>query len=101
MSIYEKNGEVFVSILDEGEGIPENSLQKVGEPFFTTKSSGTGLGLSVCFKIIEKHGGKVFITSELKKGTKIVCVFPAVQENERNGSEKEEKVGAKEGQENK
>ncbi|KWW11181.1 hypothetical protein AS888_03130 [Peribacillus simplex] len=101
LSIYEKNGEVFVSILDEGEGIPENSLQKVGEPFFTTKSSGTGLGLSVCFKIIEKHGGKVFITSELKKGTKIVCVFPAVQENERNGSEKEEKVGAKEGQENK
>ncbi|MGE7183121.1 ATP-binding protein [Peribacillus sp. NPDC006672] len=78
VSIYEKNGEVFVSILDEGEGIPENSLQKVGEPFFTTKSSGTGLGLSVCFKIIEKHGGKVFITSELKKGTKIVCVFPTV-----------------------
>ncbi|MDM5357787.1 ATP-binding protein [Peribacillus sp. ACCC06369] len=87
VSIYEKYGEVFVSILDEGEGIPENSLQKVGEPFFTTKSSGTGLGLSVCFKIIEKHGGKVFITSELKKGTKIVCVFPIVQPKEHRGNE--------------
>ncbi|AOH54059.1 hypothetical protein ABE28_006820 [Peribacillus muralis] len=90
LSIYEKNGEAYVSILDEGEGIPENSLQKVGEPFFTTKSSGTGLGLSVCFKIIEKHGGKVFITSELKKGTKIVCVFPALQSNGIRGIEKEE-----------
>ncbi|WP_057912312.1 ATP-binding protein [Peribacillus muralis] len=90
LSIYEQNREVFVTILDEGEGIPENSLQKVGEPFFTTKSSGTGLGLSVCFKIIEKHGGKVFITSELKKGTKIVCVFPAVQPKNLSGNEKEE-----------
>ena len=79
VNIYEKDNEVYISILDEGEGIPENSLQKVGEPFFTTKSTGTGLGLSVCFKIIEKHGGKVFITSELKKGTKIVCVFPIVE----------------------
>ncbi|CAH0204058.1 Sporulation kinase A [Peribacillus sp. Bi96] len=86
VSVYEKNGEVYVSILDEGEGIPENSLKKVGEPFFTTKSSGTGLGLSVCFKIIEKHGGKVFITSELKKGTKIVCVFPAVQPKDISGN---------------
>ncbi|QNU05797.1 ATP-binding protein [Peribacillus butanolivorans] len=79
VNIYEKDNEVYISILDEGEGIPENFLQKVGEPFFTTKSMGTGLGLSVCFKIIEKHGGKVFITSELKKGTKIVCVFPIVE----------------------
>ncbi|WP_185148032.1 ATP-binding protein [Peribacillus simplex] len=87
VSINEKNGEVFLSILDEGEGIPENSLRKVGEPFFTTKTSGTGLGLSVCFRIIEKHGGKVFITSELKKGTKIVCVFPAVLPSDYNGNE--------------
>lgn len=76
VAIYEKNQEAYLQILDEGEGIPENSLHKVGEPFFTTKSTGTGLGLSVCFKIIENHGGKVFITSDRKKGTKIVCVFP-------------------------
>ncbi|CAH0317833.1 Sporulation kinase A [Peribacillus frigoritolerans] len=77
-----------MSILDEGDGIPENSLQKVGEPFFTTKTSGTGLGLSVCFRIIEKHGGKVFITSELKKGTKIVCIFPTVQQKQYSENEK-------------
>lgn len=88
VSINGKNGEVFLSILDEGEGIPENSLQKVGEPFFTTKASGTGLGLSVCFRIIENHGGKVFITSELKKGTKIVCIFPTVQQKENSGDQK-------------
>jgi signal transduction histidine kinase len=88
VSIKEKNGEVFLSILDEGDGIPENSLQKVGEPFFTTKTSGTGLGLSVCFRIIEKHGGKVFITSELKKGTKIVCIFPTVQQKQYSENEK-------------
>ncbi|MEI2468479.1 ATP-binding protein [Peribacillus frigoritolerans] len=88
VSINEKNGEVFLSILDEGDGIPENSLQKVGEPFFTTKISGTGLGLSVCFRIIEKHGGKVFITSELKKGTKVVCIFPTVQQRQYSENEK-------------
>ncbi|MGE7781258.1 ATP-binding protein [Peribacillus sp. NPDC097264] len=83
VNIQEKDHEVSIGILDEGEGIPEHSIQKIGEPFFTTKSSGTGLGLSVCFKIIENHGGKVFITSERAKGTKIVCIFPTCKTSEK------------------
>ena len=79
VTIQDKDHEVSIEILDEGEGIPEHSLEKIGEPFFTTKSTGTGLGLSVCFKIIESHGGKAFITSEMGKGTKIVCLFPKVK----------------------
>ena len=82
VTIQEKDHEVSIEILDEGEGTPEHSLEKIGEPFFTTKATGTGLGLSVCFKIIENHGGKAFITSEREKGTKIVFVFPKVKTRE-------------------
>lgn len=73
--ILEQN--VQISIQDTGVGIPEEKLKKIGEPFFTTKENGNGLGLMVSFKIIESHNGKVFIESEQNKGTTFNILLPA------------------------
>ncbi|WP_081773159.1 PAS domain S-box protein [Bacillus sp. EB01] len=70
-------GNVQISIQDTGVGIPEEKLKKLGEPFYTTKKNGNGLGLMVSFKIIESHNGKVFVESEQNKGTTFNIVLPA------------------------
>jgi PAS domain S-box-containing protein len=72
-----KDKNVQISIQDTGVGIPEDKLKKLGEPFFTTKKNGNGLGLMVSFKIIESHNGKVFIESEPNKGTTFNIFLPA------------------------
>jgi PAS domain S-box-containing protein len=68
---------VQISIQDTGVGISEEKLKKLGEPFFTTKEEGNGLGLMVSFKIIESHNGNVYIESEVNKGTTFNIVLPA------------------------
>ncbi len=68
--------EIKVEIKDTGVGMTEEQLQKIGEPFFTTKNDGTGLGLLVSFKIIESFKGKVYIESEKNKGTSFHISFP-------------------------
>ncbi|MCM3568897.1 PAS domain S-box protein [Neobacillus mesonae] len=68
---------VQISIQDSGIGIPKEKLKKLGEPFFTTKKQGNGLGLMMSFKIIESHNGKVFVESELNKGTTFNILLPA------------------------
>lgn len=60
---------VNVRFEDQGQGIPPERLQKLGEPFYTTKEKGTGLGLMVTFRIIQEHGGTVNVTSEVGIGT--------------------------------
>ncbi|WP_147534845.1 PAS domain-containing protein [Bacillus marasmi] len=70
-------GKVEISIQDSGVGIPEEKIKKLGEPFYTTKENGNGLGLMVTFKIIESHNGSVYIESEVDKGTTFNIVLPA------------------------
>ncbi len=67
---------VQISFEDTGVGIPQDKLNKIGEPFFTTKEEGNGLGLMVSFKIIEHHNGQIFIESELGKGTTFNIQLP-------------------------
>lgn len=74
MRIHENN--VHISIEDTGVGIPKDKLKKLGEPFFTTKKNGNGLGLMISFKIIENHNGKVFVESEPNKGTTFNIFLP-------------------------
>lgn len=69
--------QVQISIQDTGVGIPEDKLKNIGEPFYTTKKDGNGLGLMVSYKIIESHNGTVYIESELNKGTTFNIVLPA------------------------
>ncbi|WP_339149538.1 MULTISPECIES: ATP-binding protein [unclassified Sutcliffiella] len=69
-------GFVHLSIMDEGTGIPEEVINKVGQPFFTTKEQGTGLGLMVSMKIIENHGGQLTIHSQANKGSTVEILLP-------------------------
>jgi two-component system sporulation sensor kinase A len=66
----------LIRITDEGNGIPEDQLLKVGEPFFTMKEHGTGLGLMICHSIVEEHKGKMSIQSQLNQGTTVEIMLP-------------------------
>lgn len=68
----------LIKVRDYGKGIPDEIKEKVWEPFFTTKSSGTGLGLDICKKIIENHNGEIWFESELNKGTTFYIKLPAI-----------------------
>ncbi len=68
-----------VSIIDTGEGIPDNIKEKIFTPFFTTKDKGIGLGLTVVKKILEKHGWEYKITSEPGQGTNFTIIIPITQ----------------------
>jgi signal transduction histidine kinase len=68
-----------ITIADTGRGIRPEDLERVTEPFFTTKPDGTGLGLSVSSKIIQAHKGTLSITSEIDKGATVNIVLPAGQ----------------------
>ncbi|MCU0595378.1 MAG: Cache 3/Cache 2 fusion domain-containing protein [Desulfobacterota bacterium] len=70
---------VVVSVKDTGVGIPPENLNKIFEPFFSTKpvGKGTGLGLSLCFGIVEAHGGRIDIKSKVGEGTEIFVILPA------------------------
>ncbi|MGZ4032576.1 MAG: ATP-binding protein, partial [Tumebacillaceae bacterium] len=67
---------VHVQFVDEGCGIPPERVAKLGEPFYTTKEKGTGLGLMVSYKIINEHQGQINVTSELNIGTTVDVVLP-------------------------
>jgi PAS domain S-box-containing protein len=69
-------------IQDEGVGIPSERLKKIGEPFFTTKESGTGLGLMVSHRIIRNFGGDIQVQSEVGKGTTVHITLPVVHNKE-------------------
>lgn len=66
---------ISIQIRDEGCGIPDKMLSKIGQPFFTTKEKGTGLGLMVCQKIIQNHDGKLTIASKENEGTTLHIVL--------------------------
>ena len=75
---YAKSNILYVEIEDTGKGIAKENLEKIFEPFFTTKGvgEGTGLGMSISYKIIDSHGGKIEVESELGKGTKFTIILP-------------------------
>jgi two-component system sporulation sensor kinase A len=75
------NQGVVISIEDQGVGITGERLSQLGEPFFTTKANGTGLGLMVCKRIIEGHGGKLSIQSKIDHGTIVEIELPFKNKN--------------------
>ncbi|MDF2815371.1 MAG: domain S-box protein [Paenibacillus sp.] len=71
------NQGILIQIVDHGTGIPEDKLSRLGEPFFSMKENGTGLGLMICQRIIEAHHGKMSIQSKLGQGTAVRIEFPS------------------------
>jgi signal transduction histidine kinase len=69
--------ELQLIIANDGVPIPPELVDKVFEPYFTTKRSGTGLGLATVKKVVEEHQGKIRIASELDKGTTVTILMPA------------------------
>lgn len=71
---------IKLSIIDQGCGIPEHVLDRIGQPFYTTKENGTGLGFMVSKRIIENHQGTVRVTSRENSGTTVEVVLPLAHE---------------------
>ncbi|EKN70755.1 PAS/PAC sensor signal transduction histidine kinase [Neobacillus bataviensis LMG 21833] len=76
VSIFTDETGVIVKFTDNGCGIPKERLSKIGEPFYSTKEKGTGLGLMTCFRIIESHNGKINIESVQGEGTTVTIWLP-------------------------
>jgi signal transduction histidine kinase len=70
-------GWMRLRVADTGPGIPAEEISKIFDPFYTTKRTGTGLGLSVTYGIIHEHGGTVDVTSSPGAGTTFTLEFPA------------------------
>lgn len=74
------NEKMIVRIIDEGSGMSGETINKLGQPFYTTKEKGTGLGFMISKKIIDNHFGEVYIDSEVNKGTTIEINLPLIKE---------------------
>ncbi|MCW9129405.1 ATP-binding protein [Bacillus paramycoides] len=70
---------VIIDIVDEGIGIPEERIKRLGEPFYSTKEKGTGIGLMLSYKIIESHQGAISIMSDVGVGTTVTIYLPKMQ----------------------
>jgi signal transduction histidine kinase len=79
--------EVWVRISDNGLGIADDIRDRIFDPFFTSREAGTGLGLALCRKIIDNHGGTIEVDSVQGEGTEFVLTFPKGQpSSEREAS---------------
>ena len=67
---------VYIIITDTGKGIPPDILHKIFEPYFTTKPDGSGLGLTMTYKVMKEHGGDIQVHSDIGKGTRFTLILP-------------------------
>jgi PAS domain S-box-containing protein len=75
--LWASGGHVWVSCTDEGVGMPKERISKLGEPVYSIKEKGTGLGLVVTYKIVEMHRGRIHVDSTPGRGTTVTIGFPA------------------------
>jgi len=68
---------IEISVKDNGVGISAKNLECIFDPYFTTKQTGSGLGLATSYSIIHKHGGDIIVESEIDKGTEFIVYIPA------------------------
>jgi PAS domain S-box-containing protein len=76
VSLFGDGGNIGVSISDRGEGIPQKNLDRIFEPFFSTRPDQVGLGLTFAKRVVEEQGGSIRVESRLRKGTTITLTFP-------------------------
>jgi len=76
LKAWKENQEVRITVKDNGPGIPAAEVNRVFEPFFSTKKSGTGLGLTLVQQIVNEHGGSIGCTSTQGEGTMFKLSIP-------------------------
>ncbi len=79
----EEEGYVHIDISDTGVGIEEDKVAKIFEPYYTTKDTGSGLGLTVAYKVINEHGGEISVKSKEGKGTTFTFSLPIPEDEKR------------------
>ncbi|MED1799360.1 EAL domain-containing protein [Brevibacillus porteri] len=80
---HKESEQVMIRIIDQGCGMAEERLKRLGEPFYSTKEKGTGLGLMICYKIMQAHDGYIHFSSTPNKGTTVEVSFPLRKSNPR------------------
>ena len=78
MSTRKDGNSILVSVRDNGPGIPQNIVDKIFQPFFTTKPTGqgTGLGLSLAYDIVKAHGGEIKVKTKEAEGSEFIIRLP-------------------------
>jgi signal transduction histidine kinase len=76
IALQQKSGTAYMSVSDTGLGISPEHLPHIFEPFWTSKTTGTGLGLALCRKVAEEHGGSLTVESAAGRGTEFVVSIP-------------------------
>lgn len=76
VELYTRAGELVVEFRDSGGGIPKKEIRRVTEPFYSSKQSGSGLGLSIVDKIAREAGGRIDIESQVGVGTTVTITVP-------------------------
>ncbi|GAB6277803.1 MAG: ATP-binding protein [Rectinema sp.] len=84
ISVFVRNDELQIAVSDTGIGIPEELMAKIFEPYFTTKESGTGLGLTITFKIVKEHNGEITVESAPSKGSTFTIHLPLPQPEQKS-----------------
>ena len=81
LTVSTKQTEDFVEITfkDTGTGIPKENLPKLFTPLFTTKAKGMGIGLAICKKFVQNHGGTINVESQVGKGTSVTVKLPILK----------------------
>jgi len=85
----DEQGRVMIHVADTGEGIPRENLDKLFDPFFSTKKKGTGLGLAIVKSIIEGHEGEIEVESEPGKGTRFTVTLRIYQPSGENAADRQ------------
>lgn len=83
---------VKISISDSGKGIRKIDLTKIFDPYYSTKTNGSGLGLSIAYSVISKHGGYIYVDSEYNKGTTVIVYLPIYKKEKKVISIKSKRV---------
>ncbi|MDX8343558.1 HAMP domain-containing sensor histidine kinase [Rossellomorea sp. YZS02] len=74
----QEKGNAVIRISDNGRGMSDEEIRSLGTPFYSLKSKGTGLGLMICYNIVEKYNGEINFQSESGKGTTVTLLFPLI-----------------------
>ena len=77
--------EALIVVTDTGPGIPEDVLPRIFDVYFSTKKGGTGLGLPTTRRLIEEHGGRLTVESEVGKGTSFRIALPLTESTNADG----------------